>query len=548
MRLRVIICFSIFTLYSFGQSDLQAELERLELEIKNISSEISKIKSQRDQEINAQKRLIDTKQKEENQQQRIVSGINELIEILQSKISEYGANQNQVLAYKELLDKELYKKHLEDKKLVKFNEALKESHSFVYSNYRIVYWSSGLFILNKKGKSRFHKIEFSEKEQKQFNKLVSKEIILPVANDKTSYLYNETGLNERYFDLESQKDDNHNKLAKENAVLNKLESEKDFLLAEKRGLQKKFSDLIEVENQKLNEKKKAVDDVLIQVLNMKRDENKVKLSEQFNAHLKTCKVGGQTWMTKNLRVQYFQNGDTIMYAKDSAEWYFAILNKIPAYTSINWSEDEGWYNETWDCGLYYNIYVLRDPREITPTGWHVPTNEDVKVLRDYFREMDGDDSVIHFSKTGWGHAEKKIECRNCRYWNSSYRSKEACHVCKDTRVQAYQKKSFNGKNLSGFNCYPCAAYPYWDGASNPINEYKVNGAALGWKSRYTNSGEDLYYSDAAIFYYSDGETWEIGKFGNPTSDDFFNRAHVTTNRGWRADPVSGFQIRLIKDD
>jgi hypothetical protein len=31
------------------------------------------------------------------------------------------------------------------------------------------------------------------------------------------------------------------------------------------------------------------------------------------------------------------------------------------------------------------------------------------------------------------------ECQNCVDWNESYRSKVACHVCKDTRLKAYRR-------------------------------------------------------------------------------------------------------------
>lgn len=42
-------------------------------------------------------------------------------------------------------------------------------------------------------------------------------------------------------------------------------------------------------------------------------------------------IGNQTWMSKNLNVDRFRNGDPISYAKYEVDWLEAMKNKTPIY-------------------------------------------------------------------------------------------------------------------------------------------------------------------------------------------------------------------------
>ncbi len=90
---------------------------------------------------------------------------------------------------------------------------------------------------------------------------------------------------------------------------------------------------------------------------------------------KEVKIGPQTWMTENLNVDKFLNGDPIPFAETKDEWISAALNGEPAYCYYN--ND---INNVKNCGKLYNWYAVTDPRGIAPSGWKIPSDEDWKLL------------------------------------------------------------------------------------------------------------------------------------------------------------------------
>lgn len=89
-------------------------------------------------------------------------------------------------------------------------------------------------------------------------------------------------------------------------------------------------------------------------------------------------IGNQLWMTENLNVDKFQNGDNITYAKSFEEWQLAAENKIPAYCYYNFDEV---YRTTY--GKLYNWYCVDDSRGLAPKGYHIPSNDEWQILIDY---------------------------------------------------------------------------------------------------------------------------------------------------------------------
>ena len=90
---------------------------------------------------------------------------------------------------------------------------------------------------------------------------------------------------------------------------------------------------------------------------------------------KEVTVGNQVWMAENLNVNEFQNGEPIPEAKTEAEWRKAGENEQPAWCYYDNNPANG---EKY--GKLYNWYALNDPRGLAPEGWHVPSNEEWKVL------------------------------------------------------------------------------------------------------------------------------------------------------------------------
>ena len=72
------------------------------------------------------------------------------------------------------------------------------------------------------------------------------------------------------------------------------------------------------------------------------------------------------WMTKNLDVSTYRNGDPIPNVTDAAQW--AALT-TGAYCYYN--NDSASYAATY--GKLYNWYAVTDPRGLAPEGWHIPT-------------------------------------------------------------------------------------------------------------------------------------------------------------------------------
>ena len=85
---------------------------------------------------------------------------------------------------------------------------------------------------------------------------------------------------------------------------------------------------------------------------------------------KTVKIGNQWWMAENLAVASFSDGSSLDYiSEDSIESLWENTT-LAAYTSLN----DGQY------GLSYNFAVVENVKDIAPEGWHVPTDEDWKIL------------------------------------------------------------------------------------------------------------------------------------------------------------------------
>jgi uncharacterized protein (TIGR02145 family) len=89
----------------------------------------------------------------------------------------------------------------------------------------------------------------------------------------------------------------------------------------------------------------------------------------------TVTIGTQVWMTANLKVTHYRNGDAIPNVTDSAVW--ASL-KTGAY--CNYSNDLNFFAT---YGRLYNWYAATDNRNLAPVGWHIPTDAEWQTLVDY---------------------------------------------------------------------------------------------------------------------------------------------------------------------
>jgi uncharacterized protein (TIGR02145 family) len=86
----------------------------------------------------------------------------------------------------------------------------------------------------------------------------------------------------------------------------------------------------------------------------------------------TVVIGSHRWMGINLRTAHYQNGDPIPYVPDNASWTGQLTGAWSLYGT-----DAGYDQVT---GKLYNWYTMIDPRNVCPTGWHVPGDDEWKDL------------------------------------------------------------------------------------------------------------------------------------------------------------------------
>jgi hypothetical protein len=97
-------------------------------------------------------------------------------------------------------------------------------------------------------------------------------------------------------------------------------------------------------------------------------------------------IGNQIWMSKNLSVARYRNGDVIPQVTDQTQW--------DGLTTGAWcwyNNDSATYAATY--GRLYNWYAINDPRGLAPQGWHVPNDGDWKLL---VKNLDGLADTISF--------------------------------------------------------------------------------------------------------------------------------------------------------
>jgi uncharacterized protein (TIGR02145 family) len=97
----------------------------------------------------------------------------------------------------------------------------------------------------------------------------------------------------------------------------------------------------------------------------------VSLSSSF-VPLPAIVIGTQQWMSKNLDVAFYRNGDPIPQVSDPTAW--------AALTTGAWC----YYNndplQGNKYGKLYNWYAVNDSRGLAPQGWHIPSDAEWTTL------------------------------------------------------------------------------------------------------------------------------------------------------------------------
>ena len=87
------------------------------------------------------------------------------------------------------------------------------------------------------------------------------------------------------------------------------------------------------------------------------------------------KIGNQEWLTENLNVDHFRNGDIIPEAKSEEDWGKAGDLRQPAWCYYDNNPENG---NTY--GKLYNWNAVNDRRGLAPKGWHIPSEKEFRIL------------------------------------------------------------------------------------------------------------------------------------------------------------------------
>lgn len=96
-----------------------------------------------------------------------------------------------------------------------------------------------------------------------------------------------------------------------------------------------------------------------------------KASEEVKplAIISSVKIGGQEWMTEDIKTTVYNNGDPIFEAKNERKWVEHGAKKVGCYRILK-------------NGTYvYNGYAVNDERGIIPLGFILPSESQFKRLR-----------------------------------------------------------------------------------------------------------------------------------------------------------------------
>ncbi len=166
-------------------------------------------------------------------------------------------------------------------------------------------------------------------------------------------------------------------------------------------------------------------------------------------------IGTQIWMQENLKVTHYRNGDPIENITDNTMWLNATIG---AYC---------WYNNDpqnkTDYGALYNFYTVIDSRNLCPTGWHVPSDQEWITLTEYLG--------------GYDIAGGKMKEYGLSHWI---------------------KPNFDATNTSGFSALP-GGYREFDGAFNSFGE-----EGKWWTSTTADASSSrfryIYNNYSSLFY------------------------------------------------
>jgi len=180
----------------------------------------------------------------------------------------------------------------------------------------------------------------------------------------------------------------------------------------------------------INDWERITDEFVILGDNEKNDEMiELKVNDEvnnsaitrYNTVYQTVKIGNQWWMTENLKVTHYRNGDAIPNVTDAREW-----SNLTTGAYCSYDNDA---NNVATYGSLYNWYSVNDSRNIAPEGWHVPSDAEWQTLVDYLGFAFSGGKMKEAGTTHWRSPNKgatnesgfaALPAGGCRYVNGTY--------------------------------------------------------------------------------------------------------------------------------
>ncbi len=122
----------------------------------------------------------------------------------------------------------------------------------------------------------------------------------------------------------------------------------------------------------------------------------IRVNAQSRVNVNSINIGSQIWMSENLNVERFQNGDLIPQAKSPSEWVKYAESGQPAWCYYNYEKANSVKH-----GNIYNWYAVNDSRGLAPKGYSIPSDADWVTLITYLGGF-GSAGQNMKSYDGWG--------------------------------------------------------------------------------------------------------------------------------------------------
>ena len=148
--------------------------------------------------------------------------------------------------------------------------------------------------------------------------------------------------------------------------------------------------------------------LLMLIPSCKKEVEEITVSDVEGNVYKTVLIGDQIWMAENLKVTKYNNGNRIPNISDNIEWI-----DLSTGARCYYNNDSTTFAKVY--GALYNWFAVTDSRKLCPSGWHVPTDADWKILEMYLGM-----SQTEADETEWRGTDEggKLKETGTTYWES----------------------------------------------------------------------------------------------------------------------------------